>query len=79
MSTNQMIHKIEILHEWEKIADETKAEAEVLWDEIKQELLSHGTDELTPEGDGFVYLDSGHNRFYTEHIIGNLYYYSASF
>ena len=38
-----------------------------------------GTDELTPEGDGFVYLDSGHNRFYTEHIMGNLYYYSASF
>ena len=38
-----------------------------------------GTDELTPEGDGFVYLDSGHNRFYTEHIMDNLYYYSASF
>ena len=37
------------------------------------------TEELTPDGDGFVYLDSGHNRFYTEHIKGNLYYYSASF
>ena len=38
-----------------------------------------GTDELTPDGDGFVYFDSGYNRFYTEHIMGNLYYYSASF
>ena len=37
------------------------------------------TDELTPDGDGFVYLDSSSNRFYTEHILGNLYYYSASF
>ena len=36
------------------------------------------TDDLTPEDDGFVYLDSGFNRFYTEHIMGNLYYYSAS-
>lgn len=24
MSTNQMIHKIEVLHEWEKIAEEAK-------------------------------------------------------
>ena len=37
------------------------------------------TEDLTPEGDGFVYRDSGYNRFYTEHIMGNLYYYSASF
>ena len=47
MSTNQMIHKIEVLHEWEKIAEEAKAEAEVLRDEIKQELLNRGTEELT--------------------------------
>ena len=34
---------------------------------------------LTPDGDGYVYRDSGYNRFYTECITGNLFYYSASF
>ena len=35
--------------------------------------------DLTPDGDGYVYRDSGYNRFYTECITGNLFYYSASF
>ena len=47
MSTNQIIHKIEVLHEWEKIAEEAKAEAEALRDEIKQEMINRGTDVLT--------------------------------
>ena len=39
MSTNEIAHKIEVLQEWEKIAEEAKVEAEALRDEIKQELL----------------------------------------
>ena len=37
------------------------------------------TDGLVEEGDGYQYLDSGYNMFYTEHIKGNIYFYSASF
>ena len=28
---------------------------------------------------GYRYLDSGYNEFYTEHIKGNIYFYSAAF
>lgn len=35
---------------------------------------------LTPSGDGFVWQEQhGDNRYYTEHICGNFYYYEASF
>ena len=35
---------------------------------------------LTPSGDGFEWQESnGDNRYYTEHICGNFYYYEASF
>ena len=37
------------------------------------------TAELVKEGSGYQYVDSGYNVFYTEHIKGNLYFYSASF
>jgi len=37
------------------------------------------TDELTEEGSGYKYLDAGYNSFYTEHIKGSIYFYSASF
>ena len=37
------------------------------------------TAELFKEGSGYQYVDSGYNVFYTEHIKGNLYFYSASF
>ena len=47
MSTNQMHSKIEELLEWEKISDEAKAAADALRDEIKQEMLSRNTEELT--------------------------------
>jgi len=36
------------------------------------------TDALTPEGSGFQYVED-YNVFYTEHIKGSLYFYSASF
>ena len=38
-----------------------------------------GTADLTEQGNGYRYLDSGFNEFYTEHIKGNIYFYSASF
>ncbi len=35
---------------------------------------------LTPFGNGFVWQEpNGDNRYYTEHICGNFYYYEASF
>ncbi len=35
---------------------------------------------LTPSGNGFEWKESnGDNRYYTEHICGNFYYYEASF
>ena len=46
MSSNEMVHKIETLQEWERIADEAKAEAEAIRDEIKQEMLDRDTEEL---------------------------------
>ena len=46
MSSNEISKKIEILQEWEKIAEEAKAEAEALRDEIKQEMMNRGTEEL---------------------------------
>ena len=46
MSTNEIADKIEVLQEWEKIAEEAKAEAEALRDEIKQELLRNDVEEM---------------------------------
>lgn len=37
-----------------------------------------GADGLTPEGKGFQCIDSG-NTFYTEHITGNIYFYSNAY
>ena len=35
---------------------------------------------LTPSGNGFEWQEAnGDNRYYTEHICGNFYYYAASF
>ena len=47
MSTNELEIKIKKMHEWEELANEAKAEAEALRDEIKSEMLSRNTEELT--------------------------------
>ncbi len=47
MSTNQILNKIETLLYWEKIMEEAKEKAESLRDEIKQEMVSRNTEELT--------------------------------
>ena len=46
MSNNEIAHKIEVLQEWEKIAEEARAEVEALRDEIKQELLRNNVEEM---------------------------------
>ena len=47
MSTNQINSKIEAILELEKIAQKAKEEAEILRNEIKQEMILRNTEELT--------------------------------
>lgn len=46
MSTHEMESKIKKLQEWEALAEEAKAEAETLRDEIKAEMLARDTEEF---------------------------------
>lgn len=46
MSTVDVVSKIEELEELEKLIEEAKAEAETLRDEIKEEMMKQGTEEL---------------------------------
>lgn len=47
MSVNELENKIKKLQEWEALAEEAKAEAEALKDEIKAEMLNRNTEEIT--------------------------------
>ena len=47
MSANEITTKIEALRDLEELIEEAKAEAETLRDEIKAEMLSRNTEELT--------------------------------
>ena len=47
MSTIEIQSKVEALKELESLIEEAKAEAEALRDEIKQEMLTRDTEELT--------------------------------
>ena len=46
MSKNEMLAKLELLNEWEKIIEEAKAEAELIKDEIKAEVDERELDEM---------------------------------
>lgn len=46
MSVNELERKISKMQEWESLAEEAKAEAEALRDEIKAEMLERDTEEL---------------------------------
>ena len=46
MSVNEMESKIAKLQEWEAIAEEARAEAEALRDELKAEMLANDTEEI---------------------------------
>lgn len=47
MSINEMEKKIAALKEWEELLEEAKAQVESLKDEIKAEMLSRNTEEMT--------------------------------
>ena len=47
MSANEITTKIEALRELEELIEEAKVEAESLRDEIKAEMLSRNTEEMT--------------------------------
>lgn len=47
MSINELENKIKKMQEWEALAEEAKAEAEALKDEIKAEMLAQNADEMT--------------------------------
>lgn len=47
MSINEMEKKIATLKEWEELLEEAKAQVESLKDEIKAEMLTRDTDEMT--------------------------------
>lgn len=47
MSTNEMEKKIATLREWEELLEEAKAQVEALKDEIKAEMLTRDTEEMT--------------------------------
>ena len=46
MSKNELLTKIELLNEWEKIIEEAKNEAELIKDEIKAEMDERELDEM---------------------------------
>jgi len=46
MTKTEMITKIEKLHEWEKLMEEAKAEADAIRDSLKAEMLERETEEL---------------------------------
>lgn len=46
MSVNELERKITKMQEWEALAEEAKAEAESLRDEIKSEMLERDLEEL---------------------------------
>ena len=46
MSVNEMETKIARMQEWEALAEEAKAEAEAIKDEIKAEMMQRETEEL---------------------------------
>ena len=47
MSTNELEMKIAALKEWEELLEEAKAQVESLKDEIKAEMLTRDTEEMT--------------------------------
>ena len=47
MSINEMDKKIAALKEWEELLEEAKAQVESLKDEIKAEMLTRDTEEMT--------------------------------
>ena len=65
MSTLELAARLTQLQEWEQIANEAKAEAEAIKDEIKQLMLDRGVEELEAGEHIIRYTTVVSNRFDT--------------
>lgn len=65
MSTLELSARLTQLQEWEQIANEAKAEAEAIKDEIKQLMLDRGVEELEAGEHIIRYTTVVSNRFDT--------------
>lgn len=65
MSTLELTTKIAQLQEWEQIANEAKAEADAIKDELKQLMLDRGVEELEAGEHIIRYTSVISNRFDT--------------
>lgn len=65
MSKIEMYYLIEALKEWEKVMEEAKAEADALRDQIKEEMVAQGTEEMEVGNYIIRYTSVLSNRFDT--------------
>ena len=65
MSKIELYYLIEALREWESVMEEAKAEADGLRDQIKEEMVAQGTEELEVGNYIIRYTSVLSNRFDT--------------
>ena len=65
MSKIELYYLIEALKEWEKVMEEAKAEADALRDQIKEEMVAQGTEEMEVGNYIVRYTSVLSNRFDT--------------
>ena len=65
MSKIELYYLIEALREWEKVMEEAKAEVESLRDQIKEEMVAQGTEEMEVGNYIVRYTSVLSNRFDT--------------
>lgn len=65
MSKIELYYLIEALKEWEKVMEEAKAEVESLRDQIKEEMVAQGTEEMEVGNYIVRYTSVLSNRFDT--------------
>lgn len=76
MTKNELVEKIQSLHEWETLLQEAQEEAEALRDSLKAELTERGVEELEAGQYIIRYTNVLSNRFDTssfKKIYGDLY------
>ena len=65
MSKIELYYLIEALKEWESVMEEAKAEADALRDQIKEEMVAQGTEEMEVGNYIIRYTSVLSNRFDT--------------
>lgn len=76
MSTHEMIKMIETMNNYEELAAKAKAKADAIRDEIKEEMLRRGTEELAAGSYIVRYTSVISNRFDSttfKRLYGDLY------